>query len=91
MLDVATPQAADGKGRGGYDGGMKWIAMVMLLLAGFTHGGCQQALFPANTPRSQFERYQYQREGFTPEQREAVFGRGDEIDLKARLKPLGER
>ena len=41
-------------------------------------------------PRSQFERYTYQREGYTPQQEETVFG-DTEIDLRSRLKPLSER
>jgi hypothetical protein len=68
---------------------MMVTVMAMVLAAALT--GCEQPLFPANTPRSQYERYQYHREGFTAEQREALFGRGDEIDLRSRLKPLDQR
>lgn len=52
--------------------------------------GCEKALFPPNAPRSQYERFQYQREGFTPEQQETLFGE-KEIDLRSRLKPLGSK
>ncbi len=60
--------------------------------------GCEQALFPPNLPRSQYERFTYQREGITPEQEESILGgmaggrpgSGD-IDLRGRLRPLSER
>lgn len=60
--------------------------------------GCEQALFPPNLPRSQYERFTYQREGITPEQEETILGgvaggppgAGD-IDLRTRLRPLSER
>ena len=60
--------------------------------------GCEQALFPANLPRSQYERFTYQREGITPEQEETILGNAPgggkgsgEIDLRSRLRPLADR
>lgn len=74
-----------------------FFACVMLVQL----AGCEQALFPANLPRSQYERFTYQREGITPEQEESILGgkpggpggpggTGD-INLRSRLKPLSER
>jgi hypothetical protein len=65
-----------------------FIAGVAAMLFGST--GCEQALFPPNLPRSQYERFTYQREGMTAEQQESAMG-GTEIDLRSRLKPLGAR
>ena len=56
--------------------------------------GCEQALFPANLPRSQYERFTYQREGITPEQEESILGGpggASDINLRSRLKPLADR
>lgn len=66
------------------------LSLLFIALAAMPGLGCEQALFPPNLPRSQFERYTYQREGFTPQQEETVFG-GTEIDLRSRLRPMSER
>ena len=68
-----------------------FAAMLILPLA-----GCEQALFPANLPRSQYERFTYQREGITAEQEESILGNaaggpGGDIDLRSRLRPLSDR
>ncbi|GEM_PF-1671247 len=71
------------------------IALSSLLLLLAPLAGCEQALFPPNLPRSQYERFTYQREGITAEQEETILGGGPggagEIDLRARLRPLSER
>ncbi len=70
------------------------LAAGLLLAA---TGGCEQALFPPNLPRSQYERFTYQREGITPEQEENLLGQvrggrpSGDIDLRSRLRPMSER
>ena len=39
------------------------FSVIILVVAGAFGVGCEQPLFPENTPRSQFERYSAQREG----------------------------
>ena len=56
----------------------------MLLLTSVVSGGCQKALFPPNTPRTQFEKYDRMRNVYTPTQETDVFG-NPKPALRARL------
>ena len=49
-------------------------------------GGCQKSLFPADTPRTQFERFDTMRAGAAPTQEPDVFG-AKQPALRARLTP----
>jgi hypothetical protein len=62
----------------------------MLLLAGATGllsatAGCQQALFPENAPRTQFETYSILRQEYVPTEQPDVFG-NPRPALRARLQ-----
>ena len=58
------------------------LAALALLAA----GGCQKSLFPADTPRTQFERFDTMRAGAAPTQEPDVFG-AKQPALRARLTP----
>lgn len=61
--------------------------LPLALLGGMAQGGgCQKALFPDNTPRTQFERYDTLRGGAAPAEEPDVFGRPQPA-LRARLSP----
>ncbi|MEX2214676.1 MAG: hypothetical protein WD768_11140 [Phycisphaeraceae bacterium] len=68
---------------------IRLIVCLAGLLAVGALTGCQRKLFPENLPRSQYDRFSMQREGFTRRDNQPVFGRDDEIDLRSRLQPLG--
>ena len=61
------------------------LVLLALLLPGML-AGCQRALFPENTPRTQFDKYDVMRNRFTPETEPDVFG-NPQPALRARLAP----
>jgi hypothetical protein len=61
---------------------LAFVAAAALLGA----GGCQKSLFPADTPRTQFERFDTMRAGAAPTQEPDVFG-AKQPALRARLTP----
>lgn len=69
---------------------MTRIVLTVAAGAFFAVAGCEKSLFPPNLPRSQYERFTYQREGLTPQEEESMLG-DVEIDLRSRLRPLSER
>ena len=65
------------------------IGLGGLLAAILSAGGCEKALFPADLPRSPYERYQVlhgQRRAMTEQN---AYG-GDEPALRDRLRPLDQ-
>lgn len=61
----------------------------LALLAGvLALGGCQDPLFPKDTPRSQYSRYEALRGRERPDKQINTFGR-EEPALRERLQPLG--
>ena len=64
------------------------IALVIMCGAALTLTGCQKALFPENSDRTQYDRYRMLRGQMPPMNQENAFG-GDEPALWERLKPLG--
>jgi hypothetical protein len=65
-------------------GGLLMLASAVLLM-----GGCQKALFPENSDRTQYDRYMVLRGQERPVNQENAFG-GKEPALGPRLKPLGQ-
>lgn len=60
-------------------------AMAVVLLS----GGCAKELFPEDTPRSPYERYQMLRGQDRPKTYTDVFG-VERPAIRERLKPLGQ-
>jgi hypothetical protein len=65
-------------------------ALLLILLCGvaLSASGCQKALFPENSDRTQYDRYRMLRGQMPPMNQENAFG-GNEPALWERLKPLG--
>jgi len=59
---------------------------VGLMIAPLVASGCQKVLFPANEPRTQYQRADTLRDRFTPLQEPDVFG-NPKPALRARLAP----
>lgn len=59
---------------------------VGFLVVCWAQAGCQKSLFPASTPRTQFERYDTLRAGAAPMEEPDVFGTSQPA-LRARLTP----
>lgn len=67
-----------------------WMCVLLaglLLLAG-VQSGCQKALFPENSDRTQYDRFRVLRGQQPAQNQENAFG-GDEPALWDRLKPMG--
>ena len=62
------------------------ITLGLFMLAAFMLTGCEQALFPPNLPRHQYQRFAMQR-GYQdiPQDRDPLAR--EDIDLRARLLP----
>lgn len=68
----------------------RWIRCVsVLVVAGFACG-CQKPLFPENTPRTQYERYQTLRGKYRSAHEQNVYG-GNQPALRERLAPLEQQ
>ena len=59
-----------------------WCGAAAVLATG---AGCQQALFPENAPRTQFETYSILRQEYVPTEQPDVFG-NPRPALRARLQ-----
>lgn len=77
-------QANVEKGRTGAGHHKTWC--VAVLSAPLVAAGCQKVLFPANEPRTQYQRADTLRDRFTPLQEPDVFG-NPRPALRARLAP----
>lgn len=60
-----------------------------LVLGVLAVGGCAKSLFPEDTPRSPYERYQMLRGQEAPKTYTDVFG-VERPNIRERLKPLGQ-
>jgi hypothetical protein len=66
------------------------LSLLGLLLLGATSlTGCQKALFPENSDRTQYDRYMVLRGQTRPVNEENAYG-GKQPALYARLKPLNQ-
>ena len=65
---------------------LRSITLGLFMLAAFMLTGCEQALFPSNLPRHQYQRFALQR-GYQdiPQDRDPLAR--EDIDLRARLLP----
>ncbi len=61
----------------------------LLLVGALSMTGCQKALFPENTDRTQYDRFMVLRGQERPLNQENAYG-GKEPALYARLKPLNQ-
>ena len=61
---------------------VSWRVLVLLGAVGM--GGCQRALFPGNTPRTQFEKYDRMRNRYAPTEIPDAFG-NPQPALRSRL------
>lgn len=59
-------------------------ACIAILLSIGPVAGCQQALFPENSPRTQFDSYDVMRQRYVPREEPDVFGQPQPA-LRARL------
>jgi len=66
--------------------GMRIIPLIAIILL---LGGCEKALFPDNTTRSPYERYDAIRGRQRQAHEENAYG-GSQPAIRDRLKPLGE-
>ncbi len=68
------------------------LCVVSAILLSATMSGCNKGLFPENSPRSQYDRYDELRGRQTPRRLEVPFGQGsDKSALRERLEPLETR
>lgn len=65
------------------------VTFRLLVLVGCmaTVGGCEKALFPANLPRTPYERYQQLHGLYRPSDEQNAYG-GEQPALRDRLRPL---
>ena len=61
-------------------------AMMLAAMTLGVLGGCQEALFPQDKPRTQYERYDRLRGRYTPTERVNAYGQ-TEPALRSRLDP----
>ena len=62
------------------------IWVIILASAWMGLGGCERPLFPDNVGRTQYERYDRQRDRYVPSEQVNAYG-GAEPALRARLTP----
>ncbi|MDY7107581.1 MAG: hypothetical protein SYC29_02995 [Planctomycetota bacterium] len=66
---------------------MRAVLLSIPLCAMLLLGGCQRALFPEKSPRTQFETYDLMRQRYVPTEETDVFG-NPQPALRARLTRL---
>ena len=66
------------------------LPLGLFMLAAFMLTGCEQALFPPNLPRHQYQRFALQR-GYQEIPRDRDPLAREDIDLRARLLPQDGR
>lgn len=69
---------------------LKTLLAVLAVGVALGLAGCQDPLFPADQPRSQYERYETLRGRETPQKQINAVGR-EEPAMRERLTPLGEK
>ncbi len=70
--------------------GLIWVCVLAAGLGMLSMGGCQKALFPENSDRTQYDRYMLLRGQERPVTEETAFG-GKQPALYARLRPLSQQ
>ena len=64
----------------------RWICTIIVASASMGLSGCEKPLFPDHVGRTQYERYDRQRDRYVPAEQLNAYG-GAEPALRARLTP----